>query len=260
MAVKGLVHSFIFFFFKKKRLISYKWSIKSPQHCYHTDMFYFHYILVFETFMYCNKSIMIFLHGGSAVKGATGSYIFLIIWEQRLAFTECSNIEWPCYTATERHRAPQKTSSLPNEKQPHMDRSVLEICRWQSHIFGSFMSRDSVLHPKLSSQITPILHKKLIYKVFWAFLQKRLNQSEKKHLSQKSLIWIQTSFGVTHWELPFICYVTCRFICNSGFTQVIYLYVFITSTNSFFTNDAAVGAVAQAQWNIVRFWERTEIP
>lgn len=97
------------------------------------------------------------------------------------------------------HRAPQKTSSLPNEKQPHMDRSVLEICQWQSHIFGSFMSRDLVLHPKLSSQITPILHKILIYKVFWAFLQKRLNQSEKQHnIYHRSLLFESR----LHLELP----------------------------------------------------------
>jgi len=36
---------------------------------------------------------MIFLHGRSVVKPGTGSYIFLVMCEQRLTSTECLNIE-----------------------------------------------------------------------------------------------------------------------------------------------------------------------
>jgi len=61
VTVKGLVHSFI----KKKKkkqgkkkdklLIYHKWSIKSPQHCHSTEVFYFHYVIVFATVMHCRK-------------------------------------------------------------------------------------------------------------------------------------------------------------------------------------------------------------
>lgn len=137
MSVKGLVLLFV----KKKNdklLISPKWSIKSPQLCYCIEKFYFHYIFVFATFMYCNKSVvMIFVHGRSVVKRERGSYILLIKWEQRLAFSECSNIKWLCYTATQHHRKPLPSQVKSSPWSVWM--FCLNECQWQLHTFVSFV-------------------------------------------------------------------------------------------------------------------------
>lgn len=136
---------------------------------------------------------MIFLHGRSAVKRKRGSCILLIVWEQRLAFSECSNIERLCYTA------PQKTPSFPSEKQQwSVWMFSLNECQWQLHTYVSFMSKDSALHSKLSSQITPLPQEILNTEVFWALLQKRLNQSEERHnINHRSLLF-ESRF---HFEL-----------------------------------------------------------